>query len=365
MAEGLSWADMSALRFTDNGELYCISERQPYHIFRAKGGHFELMAVNDAPPRSAELTGFEVLPAQGDATPRVVMGTRDHGLFVLGESGWKHLAEAQGLPGGRVNSLALYQGQLLVAAETGLLRLAGDHLEAALPGAAPSAIGAMIVEPPFSFGQHSGGQSLWLVGRDWVGRARGALPNFAVLGRGLQLDWPAWPCAISLAADRLDGLFIGHAGGLFAFHPGSGAGRFHLISGEEAIQSLLVDREGILWVATRSDLIKLASRRFATWTRADGLVRRRRHRDPSSGATAPWSSAIRGGLSEFDDRPAHQPAAAHPGAQRPAGAGARDHRRRRRQPRGWRSTPPACCGSPAKSCRSSAKTKASKARSPR
>ena len=233
MAEGLSWADMSALRFAPDGELFCISERQPYHIFRARGGRFELMAVNDAPPRSAELTGFEVLSA-GDATPRVVMGTRDHGLFVLGDSGWRHFTEEQGLAGRRVNALAFYQGQLLVAGRDQLLRLAGDHLEPALTTPLPSEIGGLSVE------HFAGGSSLWLVGRDWIGRARGNLQTFGLLGSQLDFAWPAWPSAMALAADRLDGLYVGHAGGLYSFHPSSGATRFNVGSGEESIQGLLV-----------------------------------------------------------------------------------------------------------------------------
>ncbi len=265
MAEGLSWADMAALRFTPGGELFSISERHPYHIFRARQGRFELMAINETPPRAAELTGFEVLPAPGEDTPRVVMGTRNHGLYLLGENGWQHLGEAQGLPGGRVDGLALYRGELLVAGSERLLKLAGDRLEPTPIAGLPSPAGALIVET------FAGGPSLWLVGRDWIGRARGGLQNFEVIGNDLQLDWPSWPCQVSLAADRLDGLYVGHAQGLFSFHPATGASRFPLFGGEESIQSLLVDREGILWVATRSDLIKLASRRFATWTRADGL----------------------------------------------------------------------------------------------
>jgi PAS domain S-box-containing protein len=265
MAEGLSWADTAALRFTPSGELFCISERQPYNIFRARSGRFELMAVNDAPPRSAELTGFEVLPSIGDATPRLVMGTRDHGLYLFDEKGWHHLTDKDGLAGGRVSALAFYQGQLLVADGETLLRLDGDRLRP-LPVSPPSAIGGMVVE------KFSGAESLWLVGRDWVGRSHAAgLQDFEVLGRGLDFAWPAWPAPIALAADRLDGLYVGHADGLYTFHRGGGASRFHLLGGAESIQSLLVDREGILWVATGSDLVKLASRRFATWTRADGL----------------------------------------------------------------------------------------------
>jgi len=266
MAEGLSWADMAELRFTADGRLFCISERQPYHIFKADRGHFELVAVNDAPPRSAELTGFEILPsARDDETPRVVMGTRDDGLFLLGANGWRRLGEAEGLAGSRVNSLTLFQGQLLVAGRDQLLRLSGELLVPALKTPLPSAAGALAVE------QSGAGDALWMVGEDWVGRARGSLQNFTVLGHDLDFGWPTWPTSTELAADRLDGLFVGHNQGLFAFHPGTGATRFRLVSGEDSVQSLRVDREGILWVATRSDLIKLASRRFASWTRADGL----------------------------------------------------------------------------------------------
>ena len=265
MAEGLSWADMAALRFAADGQLFCISERQPYHIFKAQKGRFELVAVNDAPPRSAELTGFEVLPARAGEASRVVMATLDHGLFVLGASGWLHLTDAQGLPGGRVLSLAIFQGQLLVAGRDELLRLEGDRLVPALSVRPPSPPGGLAVE------QYLGGEALWLVGRDWVGRARGGLKNFNVLGEGLELGWPTWPTAVRLAADHLDGLFIGHDRGLYTFDTTGDAARLRLQQDDEAVQSLLVDREGILWIATRGDLIKLASRRFSSWTRADRL----------------------------------------------------------------------------------------------
>ncbi len=293
------------------------------------------------------------------------MGTRDHGLFVLGESGWNHLAQAEGLPGGRVNSLALYQEQLLVAADN---RPPAPRRRPPRGGAARrSSFGHRRADRRAAFflraTRRPAGRCGWSAATGSAGPAARSRTSRCSAAASSSTGRPG-PAPSRCAADRLDGLFIRPCGGLFAFHPGSGAGRFHLISGEEAIQSLLVDREGILWVATRSDLIKLASRRFATWTQADGLVRRRRHRDPRAARRHPGFRPSRRPLG-IRRPPADQPAAAPAWRPTEGRSGCARSPKTRPATCGWRSTPPASCGSPARGCRPTAKAKGSTAPSPR
>ncbi len=318
--DGASWEDQGsvgprgALQFTwlrsdSGGTVWAYSpfEPEPLMVFGPHGRKsFQGPETVEAP--EARVTGFDVTTtAAGERL--VALGTEGAGALLWRDGHWLRVGHGSGrpapgseaLPGSTVYGLAGWQGDIFVATDDGVARLSagGAVTRSAVEGlpAGSRAVLALAARGPAA---SRGDPELWLLGKDWLGIARGgrfekladtaAAAAFLHHGTLLLPDPPdavyfASPLAIfrlDLATDRLQRL--GTANGLL----------------NSSAHALLLDRERNLWIAGPRGVSKVASWRFETFRQAHGLLE-----DEVSAVAEPWPGRMvlghNHGLTVFED----------------------------------------------------------------
>ncbi len=297
LAHGLSWADVFALRWDSRGVLWSVSSLPPFKVSVFEGDEWRTVEGSPEVAPESRITAFAVL---GQASGGwLVVGTDRQGLRLrrLGEpTAWYALSEDDGLPSNVITAFGIDGERLLVATAAGLVEVRDGRLDDTAGRVVPPALfpvvglarderkvapeaggrnvapeaGSRNVAPGARAGSAAAGR-WWLLGRDWIGRLEGG--RLSVLAD--PQSFPASPGARPMAAvsDRHGGLYFGHGGGLFHFHPDGGVEPLDRANGllDNGTSALFVDREGSLWVAGPGGLSKLLSRWFGWYSRSHGL----------------------------------------------------------------------------------------------
>ncbi|MCB1185085.1 hypothetical protein KDM41_16795, partial [bacterium] len=144
-----------------------------------------------------------------------------------------------------------------------------------IPATAPERAREVVLDTPspgvMALAWEAGTRTLWVVGADWIGHLDD--DGFILDSRDAPfLHIPEYPDVIA-APDRRGGLYIGNLVALYHHRPDRALDLLGQRNGLviDGATTLFVDREGVLWQGTERGLSKLVSRRFANYTREQGL----------------------------------------------------------------------------------------------
>lgn len=278
LAHGLTWADTFALRWDGAGVLWSIGSVRPFKVFSFEQGRWRAFPEPSTLPGS-QITAFAVL---GEGAGRTLAVGTDRGLLLSRGGEWRRVTRADGLPADEVTALAVHRGRLVAATPAGLA-----EVRAGRPGAAPDLDPAPFQSVPEARRRVTGlvaeapappaSSRLWILGEDWIAVLEDE--RFVLLEEDLP-PAPA-PARWLAVADRRGGLFLGHGGAFYHFHPLGGLGVWDtrlLPLGRDdglaadGVSALFLDREDDLWVGSRRGLAKIPNRRFVTYNRRHGLL---------------------------------------------------------------------------------------------
>ncbi len=305
--DGLSWQYVSAdrgllnqnikqLKIDSTGKIWAVPERLDQGIFYFNGKAWLHRPAPGIPETEAySLVVAAQLTTLPGSTPWLWVGTDGSGLFCYRPDGWHRYGSKGPITFSSVFGLATRGHFLYLATERGTfaLNLASDELRF-LKGAPLEATHGIFLEPA----DRSGGQRIWLAGRNWVGMLQNG--RFVRSARKVPFGLLSPFVQVVLHATRTGEVFAGNPFGLYLIKPDGQVKPFGVQNGLVAtgITRIFEDREGNLWFASLRGVSKLSSRRFVNYRRLNGLFA-----DEVTAITADQNGQVflghHGGLSVF------------------------------------------------------------------
>ncbi|MFI5180137.1 MAG: two-component regulator propeller domain-containing protein [Thermoanaerobaculia bacterium] len=266
--------DYIFLKRDARGVMWTVSSRWPRLLATADGHEW----MNNPGPGRTEGTMVVVMAlevATVDGETAVAVGTADRGLYIWHRKRWTHVDLAEGLPSSSIRALAADGGGFWAATGSGLARVtpAGAVTSATslLPEEARDLL-AVAVGP----GRDPAGvaREIWVLSTRGLGHLVDGVYSWKTTGLRFEFSQPSIPAVVFPDPDANVVYFC-------SYHPfyrldlGSGMvetlGRANGLAGDGAT-ALLLDRERNLWVTGYRGVSKLVSRRFANWSRLNGLL---------------------------------------------------------------------------------------------
>ena len=269
-AEARRWQYLE-LALDRRGDAWLAAGFPSFSLIRLHDGRAIPVPPPDDPPAPSGfgIRTLRLAVIQEAAGPRVVVSSREHGLWRWDGRSWHRFTRKEGLPGDHVTALAAQGRRCLVGTESGLAELVGDRIvpRPELLADAPSRhVLALATEPA------TGGPRTWVVGPDWVGWIHDGA--FELAGRALDIALETPEDLPVAEPDGAGGLYFGGAVGLYHLDGRTGEveslGRDNGLVGDGAT-GLLLDREGNLWVTTLRGVSKVAHREIVSWNASQGL----------------------------------------------------------------------------------------------
>jgi signal transduction histidine kinase/ligand-binding sensor domain-containing protein/DNA-binding NarL/FixJ family response regulator len=281
--DGLTWelplSSPGELGFTtwicgdETGSIWLISNRGYPVLSRFDGGSWSSFPVDQELVRGrVKVTAFAVTH-DPDLGTVAAIGTQENGLLLWREPSWQALGPAQGLPGGPIQDVAGWRGRIYLASDEGLFTTTGDGVVSSPGYRIPPYLRdvlAVAVSSPRPGRESGSDPDLWLLTQKGLYRLDSSGLSTIYEGLQLRVDRPFRHC---IALDLPHSAYIGYQAGFLRIDLESG--EIEALGtgiGTSGVQDLLVDREGILWAATRRGVSKLVSQRFAGYRSADGLL---------------------------------------------------------------------------------------------
>src|SRR4249919_3605478 len=253
---GLPNAPIFHLEQTPEGELFAGTERG---LFHRVGERFEIVS--------------DLLPTDGvpslarDAAGELWVGTINHGLLRLDESGVDALSSQKGLPNNRVAALFVdREGSLWAGTNAGLLRLRDAPFTTynTEQGLSDDYVRAIV---------QSRDDSVWIGTSRGLNRWRdGKVVDVYTSADGLPGD-----SILSLMADDDDSLWVGtYVGGLLRLRDGKVVEHHdnaNGLPGSNQVRALARGPDGALWIGTSRGLVRMQDGKFRLFGSDAGLPR--------------------------------------------------------------------------------------------
>ncbi len=271
-SDGLPKDVYTFLQSDRNGILWAIPQRGDLSPFFFNGKHWQKYTANPAHSKTHTVTDFKVHYDNDSVV--IYVSTLEDGLFICRKRLWKQL-----LPGNRpglenrMNALVLHEGELLIASGKGMYKLRGDLLETC--GNINDQLPSLNIMAMFSNSQDSSSdhQVLYLFGNNFMGYLRNG--TFVPLTK----DFRMIPTTISnpclIYPDRKGNVWFGNDFYLYCFsHETMQLEHLTRHSGliSEGANAVFFDRELNTWIAGNRGISKIPSRRFAAFSKLDGLA---------------------------------------------------------------------------------------------
>jgi signal transduction histidine kinase/ligand-binding sensor domain-containing protein len=266
---GLPTTRWGALSLDDRGRP--LAATLDGQIFRNEGGAWR----REAPAIGAESAEPVLLLGQvvQQGREKFVAATTD-ALWQWADGGWQRVG-AESNPWGGVAALTRWGDELLLGTDSGLCRLSGRSLNCAYGESPRLREPILALQPAIVAGQ----TSLLVLSQHWLGvLTNGRLELRSEALGPLQRYAPRQGIANSTAALNMDAtgtLYFGTPYRAFLLESGAEAplelGPEQGLLGEGAT-SILLDREGAIWIGNLRGLNRLGSRRFQSMDARTGLV---------------------------------------------------------------------------------------------
>ncbi|MGE5341633.1 MAG: ATP-binding protein [Candidatus Omnitrophota bacterium] len=228
-----------------------------------------------------DISAFELFEQSQGTPPWVMVGTRSMGLFLWDGYKWNHLTTQTGLLSDKVNGIATENGNIYIATDRGLCiykqpKLSyqfNDELWTHFPA---SSIGIKAIKIQYKdrySNDRVSGNRIWLLSDDWAGyfENNAFTPIYYWPNKKLFEN----ETEISLLPDYQNGIYIGS--NLKICYYDLSAKKMEtlgvtngLISGES--NSMFIDFEKNIWIASSRGVSKIASRRFGNFQTKNGLL---------------------------------------------------------------------------------------------
>lgn len=242
------------------GRVWAVNETRPYVVVsRQEGQWISLPPDSLLPPYS--LSGLAVVLEE--TGPRIAMSSREDGLAYWDGAKWSLV---QAAATGHIHGIVPLGGSFYLATSRGLLRLKQGKLE-------PISLGdPQIDQQEILAICPDRGQGLWIHGQGWLASWKEGGLNALLQTPQLSLEGTS---DRRMAAGLDDWVYLATNEQLMQIQPQSGdilpLGRINGLNFEGA-RTLFVDRENSLWLANRTELVRVAGRRFANYDSRHGLL---------------------------------------------------------------------------------------------
>ncbi len=259
--EGLPAQSFGPIVASTTGVVRAILRELPLRCYEWRDEVWTLVSRDEV--EDAEASPFrEVILAAGIGDELLVADS-DSRLYRMHEGRWHDVAAGSWT---RVYGVTTLGDAYFIAADTGLFTL-----PAATDVARRVASDELPPGPIRSVAASRDGQSLWVVGDDWIGRL--VADGFVALGDGLRELGDIVAATVACAGPS-GGLYFGYGGRLFYFHPDSGVDEMQRKNGlsGDGVTALTLDRDGSMWVASLRGVTKILGRHLAAYDAEAGLV---------------------------------------------------------------------------------------------
>lgn len=273
--EGLPVVASAAVQLDSRGRVWVVSGNSPRTVASYEGSVWRSFEVAERGGTTSDSTKLSLLEADGSTW--IALGS-PRGLTIVdgaGSLGYGTLADPQdstSLAASAIDAITVLDGSFLVLSKGVLTRLSPPSFEPeALPldGLPQGPLRGIKAQ------RRQDRESLWLAGDDWLCELDGGLGHPQCAEGRL----PTLGRVFDLEPDGVGGVYISSESGLWHAlkRPSTMPGDFWIEAIETAngivddqVHDLLVDREGMLWLATANGVSKVVSRRFARFDRRHG-----------------------------------------------------------------------------------------------
>ncbi len=251
----------------DAGRVWAMAQSTPVRVSFLEGGRWHPLPDWSAVGPGNET--FELLAGRdGDGGIALAVLVQGGSIGVWSRASWWPVALPAGA--GQVYSLAWHGSDLLIATDSGLLRLPD-------PGRTDAGVAAPVAGlppgPAYAAVRHPTSGTLHIAGAGWFGeltpeglRRQAGADSLRVIEPKFGVEGPR---------DPRGGRNLGPVRRLLYLHPLLGLEELTDRSGlvSLGLSDIMVDREGSVWIANYRGTSKLASRHLRSYGTADGLLK--------------------------------------------------------------------------------------------
>ena len=265
--EGLPTVNFRWVRADSKGQVWVSSRYAAGMLSTFKDGRWTNLPPMPWPkPDGFNFYYFEIAEIDGEPVPLIAL--KSGSVFGYRRGQWFRHGAEQGLTG-TVNGLKVDGGTAYVATSQGLARYRDGVFDYSLNRALPSDRRNLLT---LAFEYLPNSKRLWLVGPDWLGTLQDE--EFTEQAGFEAFVQEHAHGELVAAADGQGGLYFGNKRRLYEYLPDRKRPRLLKRTAglhSEGASDILIDEEGILWISGFEGVAKIASRRFESYSRFQGI----------------------------------------------------------------------------------------------
>jgi PAS domain S-box-containing protein len=230
------------------------------------------------------ITSFQLL-AENTTAPTLAVGTREHGLFLWDRGNWTHLTESNGLASNMIYGGAALENKLYAATGKGLVLITLHNGEVRINNRLnesldlpPGEIKGIAIQHHDKYPDCQLKYSrIWLYGPGWLGYFQENNTKITLYPVEISLieTNKEEDEIVRLLPDYRCGLYIGNNASLNYFNYKTHLWETLRVKNgliTAGANSMLIDWEKNIWIASRRGVSKISSRRFSNFQMAHGLL---------------------------------------------------------------------------------------------
>ncbi len=271
VAEGLPAISYSQIEIDEKGRVWVMPEYSTLRISFFDGKSWSTLI----PLKITDFTNANIMKVSCiDSNFCVAIGSWNQGLTIYQNEKWHLLSVEDGLPSNNIYGLESWRSYFFVATDKGLCLVrnlqANDKFAANLDLPSQQILGIFIENKEET---RLDRLKIWLIGKDWVGFIQNN--KFSLVSKKIHTFIDDISRNLRLIYDGFRGIYYGNMKFLSFLDIKKQTNQLigeknGLIS--EGVIGLICDREKNIWVASLRGVSKIASLRFANYTKEEGLL---------------------------------------------------------------------------------------------